>query len=63
MFVTWKRYYNGSGVCNGGYFLDDYEAAKQDFAIRAGLIEKQRLFSDTQLLDIYQSVNDTFEAG
>lgn len=63
MFVTWERDYEGTGVCNGGYYLDGYAAAKQDFAIRAGLIEKQRLFSDTQLLDIYQSVNDTFEAG
>ncbi|MPN14615.1 hypothetical protein SDC9_161942 [bioreactor metagenome] len=63
MFVTWERDYEGTGVCNGGYYLDGYKAAKQDFAIRAGLIEKQRLFSDAQLLDIYQSVNDTFEAG
>lgn len=63
MFVTWKRDYEGTGVYNGGYYLDGYTDAKQDFAIRAGLIEKQRLFSDAQLLDIYQSVNDTFEAG
>ncbi len=63
MFATWRRDYNGAGVFSGEYFLDGYTAAKQDFAIRTGLIEKQRLFSDVQLLDIYQSINDTFEAG
>lgn len=43
--------------------MDNYTDAKQDFAIRAGLIEKQRLFTNEQLISIYQSVNDTFEAG
>lgn len=63
MFVTWERDYNGTGVCNGGYFLDGYDAAKQNFAVRAGLIQNQRLFSNDQLLNIYQSINNTFEAG
>ncbi len=31
MFVTWERGYEGTGVCNDGYYLDDYEVAKQDF--------------------------------
>lgn len=62
-FVTWERDYNGGGVIWGHYYLDNYSDAKQDFAIRAGLIEKQRLFTNKQLIDIYQSVNDTFEAG
>lgn len=63
MFVTWERDYEGTGVSNGAYYLDGYAQAKQNFAIRSGLIEKQRLFSDSQLLDIYQSINDTFDAG
>jgi len=63
MFVTWQRDYEGTGVCNGGYYLDAYAAAKRDFAVRAGLIEKQLLFSNDQLLNIYQSINNTFEAG
>ncbi len=62
-FVTWERDYDGTGVMWGHYYLDNYSDAKQDFAIRAGLIDEQRLFSDKQLMDIYQSVNDTFEAG
>ncbi len=63
MFATWRRDYEGTGVLSGEYYLDGYADAKMDFAIRSCLIEKQRLFSDTQLLDIYQSVNDTFDAG
>ena len=62
-FVTWERDYDGTGVMWGHYYMDNYTDAKQDFAIRAGLIEKQRLFTNEQLIDIYQSVNDTFEAG
>ncbi|ACL20445.1 hypothetical protein Dhaf_2417 [Desulfitobacterium hafniense DCB-2] len=63
MFVTWQRDYKGTGVEDGEYYLDGYAAAKADFAIRSGLVEKQRLFSDAQLLDIYQGINDTFDAG
>jgi hypothetical protein len=63
MFATWRRDYNGAGVFSGEYFLDGYEAAKQDFAIRAGLVEKQRLFSDNQLLDIYRSVSAALDDG
>jgi hypothetical protein len=62
-FATWERDYEGTGVLNGEYYLDGYMAAKQDFAIRAGLIEKQRLFSDDQFFEIYRSINDTFDAG
>ena len=29
--------------------MENYEAAKLDFAVRAGLINEQRLFSDEQL--------------
>lgn len=62
-FATWERDYQGTGVVNGDYYLDGYTAAKQDFAIRAGLIEKQRIFSDDQLLEIYRCINETLEAG
>ena len=62
-FVTWERDYDGTGVMWGHYYMDNYADAKQDFAVRAGLINEQRIFTDKQLMDIYQSVNDTFEAG
>ena len=41
--------FDRQGVHAGHYFMENYEAAKQDFAARAGLINEQRLFSDEQL--------------
>ena len=48
-FVTWEWDFDRQGVHAGHYFMENYEAAKQDFAVRAGLINEQRLFSDEQL--------------
>ena len=48
-FVTWEWDLDRQGVHAGHYFMENYEAAKLDFAVRAGLINEQRLFSDEQL--------------
>ena len=48
-FVTWEWAFDRQGVHAGHYFMENYEAAKKDFAVRAGLVESQRLFSDEQL--------------
>ena len=48
-FVTWEWDFDRQSVHAGHYFMENYEAAKQDFAVRAGLVESQRLFSDEQL--------------
>ena len=48
-FVPWEWDFDRQGVHAGHYFMENYEAAKQDFAVRAGLVERQRLFSDEQL--------------
>ena len=48
-FVTWEWDFDRQGVHAGHYFMENYEAAKQDFAVRAGLVKRQRLFSDEQL--------------
>ena len=48
-FVSWEWDFDRQGVHSGHYFMENYEAAKQDFAVRAGLVESQRLFSDEQL--------------
>ena len=48
-FVTWEWDFDRKGVHAGHYFMENYEAAKKDFAVRAGLVERQRLFSDEQL--------------
>ena len=41
--------------------MENYEAAKQDFAVRAGLVESQRLFSDEQLAVIRNSCEFALE--
>ena len=48
-FVTWEWDFDRQGVHVGHYFMENYEAAKKDFAVRAGLVESQRLFSDEQI--------------
>ena len=48
-FVTWEWDFDRRGVHAGHYHMENYEAAKQDFAVRAGLVESRRLFSDEQL--------------
>ena len=41
--------FDRQGVHAGHYHMGNYEAAKLDFAARAGLINEQRLFSDKEL--------------
>ena len=41
--------FDRQGVHAGHYFMENYAAAKKDFAVRAGLVESQRLFSDEQI--------------
>lgn len=47
-FVTWDRTYDGKAVCQGNYY-GDYEAAKENFAIRSGLIDGDKLFDNSEL--------------
>ena len=47
-FVTWDWAYGRAGVCHGHYFMENYAEAKQDFAIRSGLIQKERLFTQSR---------------
>lgn len=46
-FVIWDRTYDGKGICQGNYH-SDYFAAKEDFAVRSGLVDKERLLSDDE---------------
>ena len=61
-FVTWEWAFDRQGVHAGHYFMENYEAAKQDFAVRAGLVERQRLFSDEQLAVIRNACAFALEA-
>ena len=61
-FVTWEWDFARKGVHAGHYFMENYEAAKLDFAVRAGLIKEQHLFSDEQLAVIKNACEFTLEA-
>ena len=60
-FVTWDWAYGHTGVCHGHYFMDNYAGAKQDFAIRSGLIQKERLFTPEQMTEIYRCCADSVD--
>lgn len=66
-FVTWDWDLNHTSLNHGHYFGNDYEGAKLDFAIRAGLTEHTPLFSSEQLSAIHQCceevVHGTYERG
>lgn len=62
-FVTWDWDYGHTGVCHGHYFMENYEGAKQDFAVRSGLISKKQLFREEQLIEIYRCCTDTLQGG
>lgn len=54
-FVTWSYTYDGNSVTLGHYFTS-LEAAKEDFAKRAGLINANRMFGETDLKLIHSSL-------
>ena len=60
-FITWDWDYNRTGVSHGNYFMEDYDGAKQDFAIRSGLIHKEQLFSPEQMTEIYRCCADSVD--
>ena len=61
-FVTWQRDYDGTGVGQGHYYIDNYTAAKEDFAERAGLVPREQLFTDEQLTEIYRCLRNTMDS-
>ena len=56
-FVTWEWDFDREGVHHGHYFQDDYDAAKRDFTVRGGLVQKDTLFEPEQLAEIYRALS------
>lgn len=48
-FVTWEWDFDREGVHQGHYFQDDYDAAKRDFTVRSGLVQKTPFLSRSSL--------------
>lgn len=60
-FVTWDWDYGRTGVAHGHYFMENYDGAKQGFATRSGLIQKEQLFSPEQMTEIYRCCADSVD--
>ena len=57
-FVTWDRTFDSRAVCQGNYY-SDYAAAKENFAVRSGLVDKDKMFSTEELEQLEKCVNFT----
>ncbi len=55
-YVTWEKDKAVEGVHAGNYFGKNYASAREDFAQRSGLINKDKLFSETEMLTIYSGL-------
>ncbi|MCM1335469.1 MAG: hypothetical protein NC084_13050, partial [Bacteroides sp.] len=55
-FVTWERTFDNTGVTQGNYYTD-YSAAKENFAVRSGLVDKHKTFDVEELADIRKCIN------
>ena len=55
-FVTWEWDFDREGVHHGHYFQQDYDAAKRDFTVRGGFVQKDALFEPEQLAEIYRAL-------
>lgn len=64
-FATWRCSPDRTAVAHGHYYDggDAYEAAKLDFACRAGLVDEHRQFTDEQLTELYRCVHETLDSG
>lgn len=54
-FATWSYTFDRTGVIWGHYHETDYEDAVKDFALRAGLVDKNQLFTEEELVILHDS--------
>ena len=62
-FVTWIWDYDRTGVSHGHYYEDDFQSAKQDFAVRSGLVPRALLFTPEELTELYRAAEHWFYEG
>ena len=58
--MTWERTYDNKGVTVGNY-IGDYQSAKQDFAVCAGFVPRETLFTAEQLTDLFRCCKQALE--
>ena len=62
-FVTWIWDCSRTGVSHGHYYEEDFCGAKQDFAVRSGLISKAQLFSLEERAELYRATGYLLDEG
>ena len=62
-FVTWIWDHDRTGVSHGHYYEEDFQGAKQGFAVRSGLISKAQLFSPEELTQLYRATDYLLDEG
>lgn len=62
-FVTWIWDHDRAGVSHGHYYEEDFQGAKQDFAVRSGLVSKAQLFSPEELTQLYRATDYLLDEG
>ena len=62
-FVTWIWDHDRTGVSHGHYYEEDFQGAKQDFAVRSGLISKTQLFLPEELTQLYRATDYLLDEG
>ena len=66
-FITWARSPDGTSLNQGNYYspehaAESYIAAKENFAARSGLVDKNQLFTPEQLAEVYRSIQETLDS-
>lgn len=61
MFTTWTQNRERNSMTNGDY-SPNYEYVKETFAIRAGLVDRYRLFTPEEAADLYRCVDFAMES-
>lgn len=62
-FVTWTWDFDRAGVSHGHYYQGNFRGAKEDFAVRSGLISRAQLFTPEQLTELYRATDLFLEEG
>lgn len=60
-FATWEWVQDHTALWQGHYTAS-YAVAKEEFATRAGLLPKERVFIEEQLAEIYRCVYETLDS-
>lgn len=61
-FATWEWVQNHTSLW-AGHYLNDYKAAKKDFAIRCNLVDKEQFFTSAQIRAMLAAITAATDEG